>query len=130
MVSYKLERSIRRTLSLQIKPDGTILVKAPVFLPQHEIDKFVNIKSNWIEKTLKKIQKRGIQAPIIKHQYIENENFFYLGSKYPLSFSSEFKQKLVFNEKFVIPIDIAKKGKLSIKKILITWYKNRARDLF
>lgn len=45
-------RSSRKTLSLQIKPDGAIIVRAPLRLPQREIDRFLEEKSGWIEKHL------------------------------------------------------------------------------
>jgi predicted metal-dependent hydrolase len=130
MIEYKLEKSLRRTLSLQIKPDATIIVKAPIFLPQHEIEKFIEQKTSWIEKHLQKISKRGIRAVATKHSFETGDKFLYLGTEYPLSFSDEYKQKLQFNGAFIIPQEIAKKGKKAIKNLVITWYKNKARDLF
>lgn len=50
-------RSDRKTLSLQIKPDGTLVVRAPRRLPQGEIRRFLEEKSDWIERTLKKVME-------------------------------------------------------------------------
>lgn len=54
MSSWNAEiiRSDRKTLSLQIRPDGSILVRAPKRLPKREIDRFLEEKSAWIEKHL------------------------------------------------------------------------------
>lgn len=130
MISYELKRSLRRSLSLQIQPNGDILVKAPLFLPQFEIDRFVKSKEIWIDKTLQKIQKHGMHAPLQKHTYQVGDSFYYLGNQYSLKFSNEYKQKLQFEQAFIVPDVIAKKGKTAIKLAITKWYKNIARDLF
>ena len=60
-------RSNRKTLSLQIKPDGTLLVRAPLCLPKAEIEDFLREKSPWIEKNLAKVKdasRAGEEAPL------------------------------------------------------------------
>lgn len=60
-------RSSRKTLSLQITPEGELLVRAPYRLPQREIDRFLQEKSAWIEKTTEKVlsaKKAGEDAPL------------------------------------------------------------------
>lgn len=60
-------RSNRKTLSLQIGPDGAIVVRAPLRLPEREIRKFLQEKSCWIEKTLNKVRetsRAGEEAPL------------------------------------------------------------------
>lgn len=60
-------RSDRKTMSLQIKPDGNIVVRAPLHLPQREIERFVSEKSAWIEKHLSQVmqaQEAGEEAPL------------------------------------------------------------------
>lgn len=60
-------RSNRKTMSLQIRPDGTLLVRAPFRLPQREIDRFLQEKSPWIEKHLAQVNnanRAGEEAPL------------------------------------------------------------------
>ncbi|MBO7374136.1 MAG: M48 family metallopeptidase [Oscillospiraceae bacterium] len=47
-------RSRRKTVAVQVKPDGTVLVRAPRLLPQREIRRFVEDHQGWIEKQLRK----------------------------------------------------------------------------
>lgn len=64
---YTVIRSSRKTLSLQIKPDGTVVVRAPMRLPEREIRRFLQEKAGWIEKTLQKVNEEktaGEQAPL------------------------------------------------------------------
>ena len=53
-------RSSRRTLSLQIRPDGSLLVRAPLRMPEREIREFLREKSDWIEKNLAKVEKANL----------------------------------------------------------------------
>ena len=55
-------RSDRRTLSLQIKPDGSLLVRAPLRLPKKEIDRVLQEKSAWIEKHLAQVENANRAA--------------------------------------------------------------------
>lgn len=58
MREYGLLRSRRKTLALELKKDGTLLVRAPMRLAKREIDRFVAAHEDWIEKHLKKLRHR------------------------------------------------------------------------
>ena len=55
MKKYKLIRSNRKTISLKIKNDATLEVRAPFKLVEEEIDKFVRSKEDWINKHIAKV---------------------------------------------------------------------------
>ena len=60
-------RSDRKTMSIQIRPDGTVLVRAPRKLPDREIQRFLREKTDWIEKNLAKVEnvnRAGEEAPL------------------------------------------------------------------
>ena len=59
-ISYEVIRSNRRTISLQIKPDGAVLVRCPLRLPEREVVAFVESKRAWLEKHLRR------QGPVEK----------------------------------------------------------------
>ena len=52
--SYQIIRSNRRTVAIQITPDGRVLVRCPGGMSKADIQKFVDSKSDWIEKHLSK----------------------------------------------------------------------------
>ena len=56
MREYELLRSRRKTLALELKKDGTLLVRAPMRLAKREIDRFVAAHEDWIEKHLEKLR--------------------------------------------------------------------------
>lgn len=54
-VDYQLVRSDRKTVSIQLKPDGKVVVRAPKRMKRREIDGFVESKRSWIETHLEKL---------------------------------------------------------------------------
>ena len=58
MDKYELIRSNRKTIVLQIKGDGRIIVRAPLRMAARDIQRFVDSKAAWIEKHLAIIQQR------------------------------------------------------------------------
>ena len=49
-MNYEIIRSKRRTMCLQIKRDGTVIVRAPLKLSEKTINEFVLKHTNWINK--------------------------------------------------------------------------------
>ena len=49
-MDYRIIRTARRTLALEIKKDGEILVRAPLAAPLLDIERFVEEHVLWIEK--------------------------------------------------------------------------------
>lgn len=60
-MEYKLIRSSRRTISIEIKPDLTVVVRAPRRAPEREIEKIVAGKEEWIHKHLEKMRMKNEQ---------------------------------------------------------------------
>ena len=50
-ISYKVIRSNRKTVALQIK-NGNVIVRAPYLMSDSDIQKFVEKNRNWVEKHL------------------------------------------------------------------------------
>ena len=54
MLTYRLVRSSRRTLALEISAEGELIARAPRRLPREAVDRFVASKEGWIKKHLAK----------------------------------------------------------------------------
>lgn len=52
--TIKLIRSNRKTIALEITSTGQVIVRAPRYMPEAEIQQFVESKSAWLEKHLVK----------------------------------------------------------------------------
>ncbi|MBQ1383955.1 MAG: M48 family metallopeptidase [Firmicutes bacterium] len=58
---YEVIRSRRRTVSAEVKPDGRVVIRAPLFMSSAEIDRFVRQKQDWIERHVS-LQKKRMAA--------------------------------------------------------------------
>ncbi len=54
-------RSYRKTIGLEVKKDGRVLVRAPVGFPTADIKRFVSDHEDWIQKHLEMVRKRAQQ---------------------------------------------------------------------
>ena len=59
-INYKVIRSNRKTLALQIR-DGSVIVRAPYLMSDPDIQKFVLKNADWVRKSLKKENDRKEQ---------------------------------------------------------------------
>lgn len=57
LIEYELIRSNRKTLTIQVKPDGRVFVRAPVRLAKYRIAKFVKDHETWIFVQQEKLEK-------------------------------------------------------------------------
>ena len=63
---YELKRSDRKTLAIEIKTDGSIIVRAPKRCPQSVIDAFLKEKQAWILEKMEKQKIREEQAEKVR----------------------------------------------------------------
>ncbi|MBQ8683897.1 MAG: M48 family metallopeptidase [Clostridia bacterium] len=72
MTAYKLIRSDRKTLSLEVTPTLEVVVRAPRRCTQAQIDRFVASHEDWIAKKLA-VQEQRKNAPIRRQYTPEQE---------------------------------------------------------
>lgn len=53
-MNYTIIKSDRKTIAIQIQPDGTVIVRCPKRVAMDEVTRFVDSKSEWIDKHLAK----------------------------------------------------------------------------
>lgn len=71
-MDYKLIYAKRKTLSLSVQADLSVLVKAPKGLPKTEIDRFVAAHTDWVEKAKERQSKRNAQEETLTPERIES----------------------------------------------------------
>ena len=54
----KVYRSNRKTISLQVQGDHTVVIRAPRWVSDAQIDEFFEEKSGWIERQIKRIDEQ------------------------------------------------------------------------
>lgn len=75
----KIIRSNRKTVSIEITKEAKVLVRAPYRMPDVEIQKFLNAKSDWIEKHIQMQKERMKTAQNTKQ--LTNEEIQELAEK-------------------------------------------------
>ena len=120
----RIIRSKRKTLALIVKPDGSVLVRAPLRTPDALIQEFVEKNTGWIEKQ----QAKALPTlPAAHRQYVPGETFLYLGVPYrleiveghasrePLRLDGEFK--------------LAASRQIQAALVFERWYRKRAKQI-
>lgn len=64
MDSYTVIRSGRRTVGLEIRPDLSLVIRAPFSASEKQIDEVVQKHRVWIEKTRNKLRGRVQRPPV------------------------------------------------------------------
>ena len=65
-IEYELVRSKRKTVAIEIKPDGTVVVRAPRLMSKRFIDSFIDEKQSWIETHREQMLKRRAEVGTIE----------------------------------------------------------------
>lgn len=116
-------RSKRRTFSLEIQPDGRLLVRAPQNATNAQIKAIVNSKADWIEKGRAKVRQRfGALKP---KNFTPGERFWYLGEQYPLKLTDRQRPPLDLDGAFLL--SRAAQGRA--KEVFIEWYREETRRI-
>ena len=119
----ELVRTRRKTLALQIKSDGSLVVRAPLGISQQYIEKIIHKKRNWIRRKKQEVGQRSSSKQ--KKKFVEGEEFLYLGNYYKLCISAAGSAGLCFDNEFLLPQGLLDKA----KEVFIKWYKDRAKEI-
>ncbi len=120
----KLIRSKRKTISLEIRKDGSLYVRAPHIAPYREIIKIINNKADWIiakkkESLLAASQKR-------EKQFIDGEEFLFVGRKYKLQLIDNLGGLQFDGTTFKLDPEFISYG----VEVFAAWYKQNAMAVF
>ena len=120
-MEYKSEirRSKRKTVSLSILEDGRLLIKAPLFLPDREIESIVNKHDGWIKKHMRQTEQRMNRKAEFSFQ--NGQLLPYLGTEYPILEAGG--RKVQFDGKAIyLP-----QGER--EKLAADWYRQKAKEM-
>lgn len=85
-MNVKIIRSNRKTLAIQINPDLSVTVRAPIYAPQRDIERILREKEGWIQKHIEKIReqeakRKETQGESVEREYLTNEEIKKLADK-------------------------------------------------
>ena len=123
MNNPQIIRSDRRSIALEIQSNGCLVVRTPKHVSRSFIQKLLHEKQEWIIEKQKLILER--QSKITPRQYVEGEDFYYLGKKYKLAIVDNLSVPIDFNEGFKISFH----HKDNIQKLIKQWYRLQAKKI-
>ena len=122
IVPDEISRSNRRSISITILKNGSVVVKAPLKMKDEDIYRFVESKQDWIRNKL-----TIVTATLAKYQDIINyEKVLLYGNKYSLVLANTKKIEIDDNFQIIFPRKITQEKRL---KYLISWYKKVAKSM-
>lgn len=118
--TYKcsLKKSWRSSIAISLSKNKGIVVKAPKFMPDSLISKYLNAKKDWIIKNWTKVVSTIENA---KKQYVNNEEHLYLGNLYKLKIKLSSMEAVKIIGDYIV-IHISRESPLLIKNSLNSWY--------
>lgn len=93
----KIIRSARKTISIEVKNDGTVILRAPARASEKQIADAIARHHSWIEKKKIMIAEHGLKKT--KKQYIDGEKFLFLGNYHELKIIDGTKHAFKFDGK-------------------------------
>lgn len=128
-ISFNIIYRKRKTMSLEIKPDGTINVLSPNGVDKNFIIDRVKHKGDWIIKKLEELEDKSISK--ISRNYENGEVFMYFGKEYQLSInidkSLDRVKVFIKNEKLLVNTNTDNKE--LIQQSLKLWYEDETLDV-
>jgi len=120
----KVIRSKRKTIGLEVNSNAKLIVRAPLTVPLIEIEKLIQKKTPWIERSRQKALAK--KASIVPKTFSEGELFPFLGISYPLVLVERRRPKLSLGSN---TFTLSRYHLPQAKDIFINWYKKQARRI-
>jgi predicted metal-dependent hydrolase len=118
----KIYRSRRKTIAIEIKKDGSLIVRAPYLTTRAQIEEFVGSKSRWIRKKQELVRVQSQAA--LPRKFTTGEKYLYMGCTYDLQIVADLEEPLLLRDKFYLAKKFQSKGSI----IFEDWYKKQAAE--
>ncbi|MFC1645761.1 M48 family metallopeptidase [Candidatus Omnitrophota bacterium] len=119
-MNYKIIRSRRRTLGLEITRDAQLIIRAPERASLGYIKNIIQKKRSWIEQKQKTASNR--YKRLIPKEFVNGEGFLFLGETYRLSIEDIEYPPLTLGKEF----RLSRQYLCEAKKVFIEWYRKEA----
>lgn len=128
-MEYSIMKSDRKTISITIKEDGAVIVRAPRWVSDRRIQLLVKEKEKWILEKYQELQERNQDKPI--RRYTSGERYPLYGQIYVLEVHpKELTCIRIYTEKDHVILEGPVLERNSVKQLLREWYIRQAREIF
>jgi predicted metal-dependent hydrolase len=119
---HQIIRTSRRTISLTVETDGSLVVRAPFQVSERMIHAFVESKRRWVDK--KRLEAASTKPPSPK-QFTNGETFHYLGTEFPLEIVTNQQKALQLDGHFKLSDSWLSRADQAFQH----WYRAQAREI-
>lgn len=131
MLIDQLILSERKSITLTIESDGRLVVRAPVRLPQSDIQRFVDQHADWVREKRAYLEAH---PPAVKHHFKSGEHFSYLGQPVrleliPRTTSRQSLRYIPASDGKEAVFEMVKTTQAQARELLASWYKQQARKV-
>jgi predicted metal-dependent hydrolase len=121
-IAYQIIYSDRKTLGITVRPDQSVIIKAPADAPLDKIKEKILKKAPWIIRQQNLFLSFHPIAP--EKQYIGGESHLYLGRQYRLKIILQKKEDVKLKGQF---FEVYIRDKSRVKSQVEEWYRYNAR---
>lgn len=125
---YYIEFADRKQLTLIVRPDLRIIVRAPLETTLEQIESFLARKWKWLEKQLNDLRKT--KKTHHEREYVSGESYYYLGRQYMLIVEKGDDVVKLGHGKLRIYTSKGLRNSSHNKKLLDGWYARRRDVIF
>jgi len=126
-IDFDLVYANRKTLGITVKPDKSVLVKAPENASFEKIEHKIRKKAPWILR--QKQYFLSFEPRITERKYVSGESILYLGRQYQLKVAKADFKKVKYEGRF-IEVRSPNTDRDSIKGLIDKWYREKANKWF
>lgn len=122
-------RQRKRTIALQLKPDGRLVVRAPAQTPLAKVCSLVRLKSAWIQKR-RYLDLAAVPHPSPPKEFVEGESFHFLGQQYRLKIETAAKGDQVLLDGLYLRVLVSSRVKprsSDLKDRISQWFEQQAK---
>lgn len=127
-IDFNVLHVVRKTLAIEVRPDGGVVVKAPMGTDLAEIRKIIGKRARWINTQQRYFKQFEPRPP--ERQYIGGETHLYLGRQYRLRICQGSRDSVKLAKGFFL---VEAKGLIdpeTIRVLLDKWYMEKAAITF
>lgn len=126
-ITFSIANRKRKSIAVEVHPDTSVQIKAPLDCHLDDIKKVVSKRSKWIITQQKFFEQFLPETP--KREYVPGETHCYLGRKYILKIIVSSENKVKLQGGFLI-VYTTSSSEEQVKHLLTEWYYKRALKVF
>jgi predicted metal-dependent hydrolase len=127
-LTFRLERRKRKTLAIEVHPDQSVRVKAPLRLSLNLILERVEQRGAWIVKQQRRFAE--LPPPQPEREFVSGESYRYLGRQYRLKVVQAPQEGVrLYQGRLEVSLTNTD-DRTRVQALLREWYRRRAEQIF